>query len=508
MGFIPITLPGTTGIKLALDFDTSTLYYNVSGTYEPVSITSGQVLDFINANKEVIYVDEIPVSGGLTNAIYVDGWGQTRFWNALDKEWIYISNAVSNEISEDTLDDNNIPTTKAVYEFVQNSKEVIYNVNLPISGTNDALYVDDAGQLKYWNESDWIDVSTPIVTEITEDTMNNEVIPTTEAVYNFVNSVSYPSLKFVDELLPTDKPDSFVILNSDQLYAVSETEGHIPLSIGVEDTISIDATNDTVPGTKAVYDYVQTNKGVKYQEEIPVTGNSDSLYIGEDGQIKYWNESDWIDVSTPIVTEITEDNIGEEVPTAEAVYNFVKSEEKDPVSFVSDLPVSGVANSFVILDSDQLYATNENNENIPLSIGVVDVIDENSTNDNVPGTKAVYDLFESMNTIGTEIVTLYPTEYNYTLTMNQNNKIYKVVLNSNGFTINVNTDGLLSNYATTVELWLEMPGDIYDFSIPNVTWIEEPLFDDDQTCYVITLRWTGKKVLANLAYTYSIAGEI
>ena len=439
MGFIPITLPGTTGIKLALDFDTSTLYYNVSGAYEPVSITSGQVLDFINANKEVIYVDEIPVSGGLTNAIYVDGWGQTKFWNALDKEWIYISKAVSNEISEDTLDDNNIPTTKAVYEFV--------------------------------------------------------------------NSVSYPSLKFVDELLPTDKPDSFVILNSDQLYAVSETEGHIPLSIGVEDTISIDATNDTVPGTKAVYDYVQTNKGVKYQEEIPVTGNSDSLYIGEDGQIKYWNESDWIDVSTPIVTEITEDNMGEEVPTAEAVYNFVKSEEKDPVSFVSDLPVSGVANSFVILDSDQLYATNENNENIPLSIGVVDVIDENSTNDNVPGTKAVYDLFESMNNIGTEIVTLYPTEYNYTVTMNQN-KIYKVVLNGNGFTIGVNTEGLLSNYATTVELWLEMPGDICEFSIPNVTWVEEPLFDDDQTCYVITLRWTGKKVLANLAYTYSIAGEI
>ena len=33
MGFIPITLPGTTGIKLALDFDTSTLYYNISGEY-------------------------------------------------------------------------------------------------------------------------------------------------------------------------------------------------------------------------------------------------------------------------------------------------------------------------------------------------------------------------------------------------------------------------------------------------------------------------------------------
>lgn len=504
MGFIPITLPGTTGIKLALDFDTSTLYYNISGEYAPVSITSGQVLEFINANKEVIYVDEMPELGGTNNAIYVDGWGQTKFWNALDKEWTYISNAVSTEISEDTLDDNNIPTTKAVYEFVQNSKEVIYNANLPISGTNDALYVDDTGQLKYWNESDWIDVSTQIVTEITEDTMNNEGIPTTEAVYNFVNSVSYPSLKFVDELLPTDKPDSFVILDSDQLYAVSETSGHIPLSIGVEDTISIDATNDTVPGTKAVYDYVQTNKGVKYQEEIPVTGNSDSLYIDEDGQIKYWNESDWIDVSTPIVSEITEDNIGEEVPTAEAVYNFVKSEEKDPVTFVDNLPVSGVANSFVILDSDQLYATNENNENIPLSIGVEDTISMYSTNETVPGTKAVYNLFKTVSNIDMEIISISAENNTFNINMDQN-KIYKIKLTDSGYTININSDELPNNFVVTSEVWIEMSGDIYDFSMPNITWIYEPYFDTANALYAIVLRWDGEKIIGNVAYSVEVS---
>ena len=84
------------------------------------------------------------------------------------------------------------------------------------------------------------------------------------------------------------------------------------------------------------------------------------------------------------------------------------------------------------------------------------------------------------------------------------NKIYKVALNGNGFIINVNTDGLLPNYTTTVELWLEMPGDIYDFSIPNVTWIEEPSFDTANAFYAVVLRWNGERVIGNLAYTLGV----
>jgi hypothetical protein len=55
----------------------------------------------------------------------------------------------------------------------------------------------------------------------------------------------------------------------------------------------------------------------------------------------------------------------------------------------------------------------------------------------------------------------------------------------------------------TRELWITMGDEIITFQLENVSWIEEPVFDQTNTVYVIALRWTGDRILANLAYSYS-----
>ena len=56
----------------------------------------------------------------------------------------------------------------------------------------------------------------------------------------------------------------------------------------------------------------------------------------------------------------------------------------------------------------------------------------------------------------------------------------------------------------TMELWLTMPETVVSFSIPDVTWIEEPSFDTGNMLYCVVLRWDGAKVLANVAYSVEV----
>jgi hypothetical protein len=49
-----------------------------------------------------------------------------------------------------------------------------------------------------------------------------------------------------------------------------------------------------------------------------------------------------------------------------------------------------------------------------------------------------------------------------------------------------------------------MPETVVSFSIPDVTWIEEPSFDTGNMLYCVVLRWDGAKVLANVAYSVEV----
>ena len=71
--------------------------------------------------------------------------------------------------------------------------------------------------------------------------------------------------------------------------------------------------------------------------------------------------------------------------------------------------------------------------------------------------------------------------------------------------ISLDTSAMTSDKSATMELWLTMPETVVSFSIPDVTWIEEPSFDTANMLYCVVLRWDGEKVLANLAYSVEVS---
>jgi hypothetical protein len=71
--------------------------------------------------------------------------------------------------------------------------------------------------------------------------------------------------------------------------------------------------------------------------------------------------------------------------------------------------------------------------------------------------------------------------------------------------ISLDTSAMPSDRCVTMELWLTMPEEVVSFSIPDVTWIEEPSFDTGNMLYCVILRWDGEKVLANLAYSVEVS---
>lgn len=81
--------------------------------------------------------------------------------------------------------------------------------------------------------------------------------------------------------------------------------------------------------------------------------------------------------------------------------------------------------------------------------------------------------------------------------------VFRLELNSEGMVIDFDKTNLDSDKTITRELWITMGNEIITFQINDVTWIEEPVFDETNTVYVIALRWTGDRIIANLAYSYS-----
>ena len=81
--------------------------------------------------------------------------------------------------------------------------------------------------------------------------------------------------------------------------------------------------------------------------------------------------------------------------------------------------------------------------------------------------------------------------------------VFRLELNSEGMVIDFDKTNLDLDETITRELWITMGNNIYNFRINDVTWIEEPVFDETNKVYVIALRWTGNQIIANLAYSYS-----
>lgn len=96
------------------------------------------------------------------------------------------------------------------------------------------------------------------------------------------------------------------------------------------------------------------------------------------------------------------------------------------------------------------------------------------------------------------------TESENPVTGLKNETVVKHTL-SNGEIITFDKSALKNDQCVTMELWLTMQEEVVSFTMPDVTWIEEPAFDTANTLYAVVIRWDGEKVIGNIAYTLEVS---
>lgn len=141
-----------------------------------------------------------------------------------------------------TYTDEQIAALAAVKKFVK----VDSLDPKPESPTNDTLYLTENGQCAIYAASGWVDISIEVITEITEDTANDDKIASIAAIKAFVNEGFNGK---IDKITGT----------AGTLVTVGTTEGTLSASVySVSSDTSLSGTN-IVPTADAVKAYVDEN---------------------------------------------------------------------------------------------------------------------------------------------------------------------------------------------------------------------------------------------------------
>lgn len=196
--------------------------------YQPISGMSDYALktDIPDVPEEVIYVDEFPTSG-LLDTIYVNKNGQSKIWNGT--EFVSMSYEIVDSISTETSQSGVVvPSVQAVIDYVS-----AYTPTLPDNITTQGNEFNSGNQLVQL-----VDGKIP------------------ESLYNGDTQHIF----YVDEF-PTSGmiENSIYILESGEAKAYF-TSGWIDISKEIIETIDDAANNNTIPTSKAIKDYIDTNK--------------------------------------------------------------------------------------------------------------------------------------------------------------------------------------------------------------------------------------------------------
>lgn len=130
-------------------------------------------------------------------------------------------------------------------------------------------------------------------------------------------------------------------------------EGWIDISQEVVETIDDSASNDNIPTTKAVKDYIDANSGssidlsnyynkaesdekfalkddvnsklaLSVVEDFPTSGTNNTMYIADSSEARVYTDGEWKNISIEVVKNFDTPN-QTTVPTTKAVYDFVSS---------------------------------------------------------------------------------------------------------------------------------------------------------------------------------------
>ena len=297
---------------------------------------------------DVFYVETFD-SEPSVSGLYINHNGESRYWTG--SKWEYISNEISDIIDKNSTS-GTVPTSKAVYDFVTSSlqnnegsavNEVFYiesfdNYTPTISG----IYIDQNGQSKFYSGSEWEQISNEVVDSFNDSNIESVkyYLPSVSAVYDYVNSKLENVGKDIYYLTGTvfeDAPANIgLYINTDgysKYWNGSEYEDLSIMSIDRINESNIDQLSGSVPTSKAVCDYVNSKLENVGKDIYYLTGTvfedapaNIGLYINTDGQSKYWNGTEYEDLSIMCIDDIDESNIDQisgTIPTSKAVYDYI-----------------------------------------------------------------------------------------------------------------------------------------------------------------------------------------
>jgi hypothetical protein len=383
---------------------------------------------------EVFYVETFTESPEVSG-FYIDHDGETRFWNG--EEWEYTSHEITDEITE-SFESLTVPTSKAVYNFVKSQledfdfqgsgssdekPEIFYCEVFPTQPVISGLYIKSNGEFKFWNGNSWVYTKHNNKVDEINSNSTNETVPSTKAVYDFVNSKienndssssnngGKPEVFYVETFAESPEVSGFYIDHDGETRFWSGTEWEYT-SHEITDEINDDSMNGTVPSTKAVYNFVIDRIGNNGSNASSGEGKSEifyidsfinyvpsvsGLYIDKEGQSKFWGGEDWEVVSREVVNEISSSSLSSTIPSTKAVYDFVlenlgNGSGSAEVFYIESFEDYNAQTSGLYIDHEGETRFWSGTEWEYTSQKITEIISEESTDDEIPTSKAVFDL--------------------------------------------------------------------------------------------------------------------
>ena len=171
--------------------------------------TSKAVYDFVTTSlqdnegsvvNEVFYIESFDNYTPTISGIYIDQNGQSKFYSG--SEWEQISNEVVDSFNDSNIESVKyyLPSVSAVYDYVNSKLENVGKDIYYLTGTvfedapaNIGLYINTDGQSKYWNGTEYEDLSIMCIDDIDESNIDqiSGTIPTSKAVYDYISERNF-----------------------------------------------------------------------------------------------------------------------------------------------------------------------------------------------------------------------------------------------------------------------------------------------------------------------------
>ena len=171
--------------------------------------TSKAVYDFVttslqdnesSAVNEVFYIESFDNYTPTISGIYIDQNGQSKFYSG--SEWEQISNEVVDSFNDSNIESVKyyLPSVSAVYDYVnsklENAGKDIYYLTGTIfedAPANVGLYINTDGQSRYWNGTEYEELSLMYIDNINESNIDqiSGTIPTSKAVYDYISERNF-----------------------------------------------------------------------------------------------------------------------------------------------------------------------------------------------------------------------------------------------------------------------------------------------------------------------------